>query len=424
MAVALLVTGLVAGLVGGCGGQDDVGPPLLVAKGVEREQPPGDAPVAETVEGVSRFGYDLFQIVARPDENVVLSPLSVGYAFAMARAGANGETAAQIDKVFGFPPSGVHGAFNALSRQIVTVNGPPPPKPAKREPGKIVPPTVAIANGLFLQKDFVVRDEFLRTLAAQYGAGVRVVDFAAENEAKAALDAWADQQTAGRIKRVFDNIDRTTRLILANAIYFRADWKHPLLDVLEGQTFTRADGSTVQTALMSDLAILNYAAGEGWQAVELPYAGGMFAMWVIVPTGSAVGAEPGRFLAPEMLNAVAAGLNETSVEVSLPRWDFETRPDLVAALKALGLTAPFDPDADFSGISDGLYISQAMHAANITVDEWGTEAAAITGVGMSTSGPPPIEAVVRADRPFAFAIMHLPTRTPLFIGQVMDPTVK
>jgi serine protease inhibitor len=417
--VALVAAGLVASLLGGCGGSD--GSTLLMADGVEREQPRGDAPVAATVDGVSRFGYDLFQAAAEPDENTVLSPLSVAYAFAMARAGANGETAAQMDEVFGFPAD-VHGAFNGLSREIVTVEGPPPPKPAKREAGKTVPPVVAIANGMFLQKDFAVRDAFLRTLAAQYGAGVRVVDFTAGNAAEAALDRWADEQTAGRIKRVFDDIERETKLVLANAVYFRADWKEQFHNVTDGQTFTRTDGSTVKTALMNNLAIMNYAASDGWQAVELPYAGDAFAMWVLVPTSAVVGAEPGRLLAPATLAAVAGGLTPTSVEVHLPRWNFETRPDLPAALASLGLTAPFDAGADFSGISSGLFIGQAMHAANITVDEWGTEAAAITAVAMPASGPPPVEVVIRADRPFAFAIMHLPTRTPLFIGQVTDPT--
>ncbi len=297
----------------------------------------------------------------------------------------------QIDEVFGFPANGLYGAFNSLSRQIVTVDGPPPPKPAKREAGTTTPPVVTIANGMFLQKDSKVRDAFLRTLAAQYGAGVRVVDFTAGDEAESALNGWADEQTAGRIKRVFDGIDPTTKLVLANTVYFRADWKEQFLRIIQGQTFTRSDGSTVQTALMAKLAMLNYAAGDGWQVVELPYAGGAFAMWVLVPTGPVDGAEPGRLLAPETLVAVAAGLTQTQVQVFLPRWDFKTRPDLEAALKALGLTAPFGPRADFSGISNRLYIDQAMHAANITVDEWGTEAAAITAIALepisaSTSG--------------------------------------
>ena len=174
---------------------------------------------------------------------------------------------------------------------------------------------------------------------------------------------------------------------------------------------------------MNQTASLRYAAGRGWQAVELPYAGGAFAMWVLVPTGPAAGVQPARLLAPETLSAVGAGLTETRVEVFLPRWEFETRRDLIPALTDPRAHRAIRPArADFSGISDDqLVIGQAVHAANITVDERGTEAAAITAVAIeSVSAAAPV--VVRADRPFAFAIMHLPTRTPLFIGQVTDPT--
>jgi serine protease inhibitor len=271
---------------------------------------------------------------------------------------------------------------------------------------------------MFLQKGIAVGGEFRRTLGAHYGADGRTVDFTAADEAKVAIDAWAAEQTADRIKSVFDRIDPTTVLVLANAIYFGADWTYPFPAVIGGQSFARADGSTVRTALMNQTANLRYAAGDGWQAVEMPYVGDAFAMWVLVPTGPVAGSKPGRLLAPETFAAVATGLKQTTVEVHLPRWDFETRPDLLDALGALGLTAL----GDFSGISPGIFLSDAVHAANITVDEWGTEAAAITALAFPLSARPRAQVVVRADRPFAFAIMHLPTRTPLFIGQVTDPT--
>jgi serpin B len=108
--------------------------------------------------------------------------------------------------------------------------------------------------------------------------------------------------------------------------------------------------------------------------------------------------------------------------VSVPRFDLRTDLDLGAALLALGLTAPFDAGADFSGIAPGLFITQAVHRATITVDEQGTEAAAATGVSMDTAGAvtPPLS--FHADRPFAFTILGGRHRVPLFAGQVNDPT--
>jgi serpin B len=111
------------------------------------------------------------------------------------------------------------------------------------------------------------------------------------------------------------------------------------------------------------------------------------------------------------------------VELELPKWDFATELDLKPELTALGMELPFDPGADFSGMTDlDLFIEQAMHRANITVDEWGTEAAAVTGLAFPSSGPPEPDIVVHADHPFAFLIRHTATGTPLFIGQVADPT--
>ncbi len=405
-------------LAAGCESSSGPEPGELFAQNVARETAPEGAPIAETVSGLTRFGFDLYQAVSAPDQNVVLSPLCVGYAFALARAGAAGETAAQIDQVLGFPGAGVHDALNALTAQLVTTGGPPAPRPSGAL-GETGPPTVAIANGLFVQEGFEVGEDFLHTLAQKYGAGVRTVDFGTGDEAKRAIDHWVSVQTADRIREVFGQLDPATRVVLANAIYFNADWTHPFPSSADDGTFTRADGTAVQTRMMYLNEALRYSAAGSWQAVELPYAHSDLAMWILVP---APGQSPQLLLSPESLDTVAASLSPTAVRVTLPSWDFESRPDLVGALTRLGLTAPFGAGADFSGIASGLFIGDAMHAATITVDETGTEAAAVAAVAMPVSAPFEPDVEVRADRPFAFAIVHLPTRTPLFIGHVADPS--
>ncbi len=384
---------------------------------------PAAASVDETVEGLLAFGHDLHDGIAEPSTNTVISPFSIALAFGMARAGAVGDTADEIEEVLHFAPD-VHEGLNALEQAIVSADGPPPvPDPeVERDPGaEPRPPVVAVANGLFAQDGVEIKRPFLDVLASQYGAGVRTVDFQ-DGTAKAAIDAWVREQTAERIQKLFDHLPPETKVVLANAVYLKADWQTPFVrEPLEEGPFTRADGSVVSATMMRRVdEAMRYAEGDGWQAVEIPYAGDELAMWVIVPDGHG---SPAELLAPEVLTAVSSVMQDGVVELELPKWDFATDLDLKRELSALGMELPFGGEADFSGMTDlDLFIEQAIHRANITVDEWGTEAAAVTGLAFPDSGPPEPDIVVHADHPFAFVIRHTATGTPLFIGQVADPT--
>ncbi|WP_285780627.1 serpin family protein [Microtetraspora sp. NBRC 13810] len=388
---------------------------MLTAEGVSR-QTPADAPVEEAVRGLTAFGHSLYTANAGPLANTVLSPLSVGVAYGMARAGAGASAGAELDRVFGFPAAGPHTAFNTITRRIVTIEeGTPPPPPGQETrgdgSGPPAPPVVGLAHGLFAQDGLPVKQDFLRTVTAQYGTGVHTVDFGAE--AADEINAWTDRQTAGRITKLFERLPANTRLVLANALYLKADWEHPLVSGSSPGpgVFTRADGTTTRVELIGDVGARRYAEGAGWQAVELRYAGGELAMWLLLPRA---GGTPGDLLTPATFAQVADGLRQTVVALAIPRWDFATDIDLG--------TSVLRPGADFSGIADGLTLDQAVHRANISVDEWGTEAAAVTGLAFPVSAGPSAEATFRADRPFAFAVVHTETRTPLFIGQVADPS--
>jgi serpin B len=149
-------------------------------------------------------------------------------------------------------------------------------------------------------------------------------------------------------------------------------------------------------------------------------------MWVLVPSDKS---SPVDLLAPDILKSVGDRLAPQRVRVALPRWDFATDIDLGPVLQGLGMTDAFSAvSADLSGIGGhpgDLVVGQAVHRANITVDEAGTEAAAVTGGGVEpTSAEPPAQVAVRADHPFAFVIVHKPTGTPVFTGQVTDPTAQ
>jgi serpin B len=373
----------------------------LGVDGVNRADPSPTAPTGPVTRGLIDLGAQLDQLTADRSKNWVASPLSIAYAFSMARAGARGETAAEIDHCFGFPATGRDEAFNALSRQVV------PTDPRA---------TVLIGNALFTSQGFPVGKPFLSTLAAQYGAGVYTVDFRSPNAAKTMND-WVRAQTADRIRKLFDQVDPDTRLVLANAVYLKAEWQRRF-DYTDPADFRTADGSIRQVPTMHLETDLRYAWGAGWQAVEVPYAHSDLAMWIMIPDGSG---SPDRLLTADSMAAVGAALRPDYLELALPKWDFSTVIDLADPLTQLGVRQAFSPTADFSGIQSGLYINQAIHRADITVDEQGTRAAAATAIGMTVSARVQPTTVVRADHPFAFAIVHRPTGVPLFVGHVANP---
>ena len=317
-------------------------------------------------------------------------------------------------------------AFNAITAKVVAGHVPSRPIDSaavrSRKPGNPpAAPTVNLGNALFLQDRFHVGGAFLEALAADYGTGVHIVDFAAPDVTRV-LNAWVSAQTAGRITTLFDYLDPATALVLANAVFFHGDWVHAFEPTMtQPATFTRADRTTISVPMMRRAGTFRYGTVRGAQILELPYAKGPYAMWVMLP---APGTSPDGMLTASALTAFGASLVTSSVDVQLPRFDFATNIDLASTMKSLGVTVPFSAAADFSGIAGGLYIDQAIHRANVTVGEYGTVAAAATAISMTLSSgmAPGAMPVFRADRPFAFAIVGDDHHVPLFVGRVTDPS--
>ena len=399
---------------------------MLTAADVSRVEPSAGAPIGPVVAGMTDAAHRLLRAEASA-VNWIASPLSLACAFAMARVGARGSTAEQLDDFFGFPAHGRDDAFNAITARLVTGHVPSQPIDSgavrSRKPGDPpASPTVSLGNALFLQDGFRVGAAFLDALAADYGSGVHLVDFTKPDAAQA-LDAWVSAQTAGRISKLFDSLDPATELVLANAVFFQGDWVQAFDPTMtQPAMFTRSDRTAVSVPMMHQAGTFRYGTVRGAQILELPYAKGPYAMWVMLP---APGASPDDMLTPAAMAASAATLETTRVDVYVPRFDFATNIDLAGVLKSLGVTVPFSTAADFSGIAEGLYIDQAIHRANVTVGEYGTIAAAATAISMMLSSglAPGVMPVFRADRPFAFAIVGDDHHVPLFVGRVTDPSV-
>jgi serine protease inhibitor len=394
-------------------------PTELRATDVARADP-GSVSTTALVEGINAFGHDLYTQAATGG-NVVISPLSIEVALSMARSGAGGTTAAEIDAAMRFPSTGRDAQMNALTRDLAAQDTAPPlSSPAASRDAGAPPaaPILTIANAMFVQQGQPIGQAFLNTMAADYGSGVRTVDFASPS-AIALINAWVRTQTADRIQQLFDSLDPSTRLVLANAVYLKADWVTPFAEEpTSDATFTTAAGKQKTVPTMHQTGSLGYASSDKWQAVALPYAGGTLTMYVIVPSANTSLAD---LLAPTTLAQVSGGLRPTPVSLALPRWKSTTELNLVPALNMLGVHAAFTSAADFAGIAPDLFIGQAIHRATIDVDEWGTEAAAVTGLAFPASSMM-AQVNVRADHPFAYAIVNPQTGVVVFEGSVADPT--
>lgn len=349
--------------------------------------------------------------------NVVASPGSLLIALAMLRAGASGETAAEMDDVLKLPAKHRDEAMNALLASLEKFDGDPGSVDEGNPPRK---PVMHPANGLFVDKGVTTGAAYLDTLARHYGTGVYPVDFRDEAATKPAIDAWVDKNTGGRIKKAPAEYDRRNTFSLLNALYFAAAWSVPFDP---GNTsdlpFTTAEGKEITVPAMHNLLPMKYAEGEGWRGVDLPYADG-FVMRLVLPdsgTGTALSAGTMAQIARTMDSAP-----QETVQIQLPRWDHKCSFDLREVLGALGLKKTLSTTTDFDAIQRQMMITQAAQAANITVAEKGTVAAAVTQInGMVTSAPPQPDRTIEFDRPFHYQIIHVETGLPLFMGTVADP---
>ena len=294
---------------------------------------------------------------------------------------------------------------------------------------KTVKLELATANQLWGQRDYPFHDAFLDKLAANYGAGMRLVDYIkATEDARKAINAWVSDQTRERIPELIAEgvLNSDTRLVLTNAIYLNAPWMHRFnKDATAAGPFTLLDGSTVEAQFMRLSEDLRFAKGSGYQAVELPYVGGSLSMLVIVPDAGEFADFQSAFNADTLENIVS-DLKTAQVKLGFPRFEYSTQASLKDALKEMGMPIAFEGGlADFSAMSpDGknLYIQDVIHEAFIAVDEDGTEAAAATAVVVGRTSAPVDVVELTVDRPFLYAIRDNDTGAILFLGRVVDPS--
>ncbi|MFF1828374.1 serpin family protein [Paenarthrobacter sp. NPDC058040] len=350
--------------------------------------------------------------------NVVSSPASLLIALGMLRSGTSGVTAAEMDTVLGLPAEGRDEALNALLTSLAKYDGDPGSVDEDNPPRKPVMHTV---NGLFVDRDVPTGPAFLANLARQFGTGVYPVSFQDEAVTKPAIDRWVSENTGGRIKEAPAGYDRDNTFSLLNALYFAAAWQTPFnANNTSDRPFTTAGGEVVPVPTMGATVSMKYAEASGWKAVDLPYAEG-FVMRLVLPDAGTPGSAA---VSAEVMAGVEDGLSRARaqmVTIALPKWDHKTTFDLRKVFESLGLKEMLRTESDFNAIQTGMKLTQAAQAANITVAEKGTVAAAVTQInGMATSGTV-VQREIILDHPFHYEIVHVETGMPLFTGWVADP---
>jgi len=374
------------------------------------------------VDGNNAFALDIYQSLRSQDGNLILSPYSISLALAMTYAGARGETESQMAQVLHFgPQTATHTSFNALDLDVAQ-RGKKGLDP-DQEPMKL-----SIANAVWAEQNFPFLPDYLDMIAVNYGAGIHLADFVNQfDPTRKEINNWVSDQTEDKINDLLPDgsVGPDTRMVLVNAIYFKADWLDQFdADSTEDAPFHLLDGSEVTVDMMNqDMYGVPYTQGNGYQALELAYAGESAAMDIIVP-------DDGRFeefessFDQETFDAILNEMQPVSASLGLPKFDFTKDFNLSDTLKDMGMPDVFDRDrADFSGMTGGrdLFIGNVLHKAFVAVDEEGTEAAAATAIIMETTSAPMFDVSLTIDRPFIFLIRDKVTGQILFIGRVLNP---
>ncbi len=374
----------------------------------------GPATLSKRIERTNEFAFNLYHELKCSDDNLVFSPHSISTCFGMAYAGARGSTEREIAEVlyFNYPQSGFHSVLKQLndllvSRQELTLN---------------------IANGCWGQKDsvFTYIQSYLDTLSVNYEADIEYLDFANKpDESRDIINQWISDHTGGLIRDLIPpEIDAETQLVLANTVYFVAEWLRKFdPDYTCEKPFKRLDGTEITALIMNGEEHMPYYQANDYKAMELPYKGKQISMVLILPNENQYKSFEDNFNLA-IFDSVVSNLKTEDIGFSVPIFCFGSGFNLNATLQNLGMKGAFSPGAaNFSGVDgtdDGSpWIGWVAHDAYISVTEYGTMAAAGTGMELTVGVHDWFDAL----RPFIFIIRDIPTGTILFMGRVLDPTV-
>lgn len=368
-------------------------------------------------ERQAQFSLELFQqVLAHEGEqkNIMISPLSVSLALALAYNGAEGETRTEMGEALGLQGLSLEEINQGYSQL----------KSILEQADSTI--DLRLRESIWTPKDLELNKDYLKNLKNYYHAETQQLDFS-DPKSVDRINKWVKKSTNNKIEEIVDQLDPNTVMLLLNTVYFLGDWTTPFeQDLTETRDFHLLDGSSKKHPLMKSIGDVNYFENELFQSVQLPYGEEKFSMYVFLPQEDQKLAEVSQALlnySTREWQKLLQGYSNQYGTLELPRFELEYDIELTSMLKSMGMEAAFTPQqADFSNMLAEFKspIDEVKHKTYIRTDEKGTEAAGATMIAVPTSLPMEQFSMI-VDRPFMFMIQEKQTGVILFMGSIVNP---
>lgn len=332
------------------------------------------------------------------NENIVISPYSAGVALSMLAEGAEGQTKEEFNKALN---DCLFKAEDLGGNDTVIVNS---------------------VNSLWVDDNFSIRNRYLFLLDKDYDALATTLNFGDPSTVQA-INNWCSEHTNGKIKDIIDRLGAGDVMVLANALYFNAPWLNPFDSNLTAKADFNGSKGQTKVDMMTRKGYMNYAEFQGCQLVELPYEGGRYSMFVLLPAEGMDINEAVEYLSEDLYNEAMKALEPKEVLLRMPKAKVETSLLLNETLQSMGIKSAFTSAADFKGISEmgPLVLDQVKQKCYVEISEKGTEAAAVTVAQIRlTSARPSSYVKMTVDRPYIFFIVDTQNSNVMFAGRVMN----
>jgi len=371
----------------------------------------------QLINSGNEFAFDIFRKVVEnsgAQENIIISPLSISVALSMVLNGAEGPTRDAILKALrtnGISTDAINTSYKDLADALLTVD--------KRV-------LISIANSVWTEQNFPAKKEFIDKLTEYYDAETKSFSKSNPSAAVKEVNDWIDDKTNGLIKNMLDDLDPNTVMLLINAIYFNGKWNSQFdKSKTIQEPFYLSDSQSSDAPMMKQTSKYKVYEGDDLILAEMPYGQGNYVMDVILPEKTEDLYNIIRTLTQESFDGMTESMVSREVDLSFPRFKYGFKKELKDILTIMGMGVAFSDFADFSGISDvAVLISYVLHQAFIDTNEEGTEAAAVTIVGINTTSLPPDKLFLKLDHPFIYIIRETTTNSIIFMGRVSDPNAQ